>query len=404
MSDDKVASGLKRLFYTHLAQTTQFPLALHISKAEGHYLIGHDQKKYLDLISGISVSNIGHCHPRVVEAVKHQAETYMHTMVYGEFIQNPQVELAVELHRLTHSSLEMTYLVNSGAEATEGAIKLAKRYTGRPEILYCSHSYHGSTQGALSIMGSEEFKQAYRPLIPGCRMIEFNNHEDLKYISRRTAAIVTEVVQSESGYIPAQIDWLTEIRNRCTETGTLLILDEIQTGFGRTGHLFGFQGVHVIPDILVLAKGMGGGMPIGAFLAPRRIMLSLTENPILGHITTFGGHPVSAAAAIANLKVIFENRLWERATFIETEFRKRLKHPMIHNISGLGAMLAVELESFSIVQSAIEMSLEKGIIIDWFLFNNRSLRLSPPLTITIEEIQYASNSILEVLDRLQTAN
>ncbi|MFN3951749.1 MAG: aspartate aminotransferase family protein [Thermaurantimonas sp.] len=404
MSDDKVASGVKRLFYSHLAQTTRFPLALHIARAEGHYLIGQNQEKYLDLISGISVSNIGHCHPRVVEAVKRQAETYMHTMVYGEFVQNPQVELALELHRHTHPSLEMTYLVNSGAEAIEGAIKLAKRYTGRPDVVYCRHSYHGSTQGALSVMGSEEFRQAYRPLIPGGRMIEFNNPDDLQYISRRTAAIITEVVQSESGYIPAQTDWLKEVRRRCTQTGTLFILDEIQTGFGRTGHLFGFQRAGVVPDILVLAKGMGGGMPIGAFMAPRKIMLSLTENPILGHITTFGGHPVSAAAALANLQVIIESRLWERASLIETEFRKQLKHPMIHKISGLGAMLSVELESFSAVQSVITSCLQNGILTDWFLFNNRSLRLSPPLTLSIEEVKRASEILLSALGTLQPAD
>lgn len=404
MTEERISAGIKRLFYSHLAQTTPFPLALNIERAEGHYLFGTNKKKYLDLISGISVSNIGHCHPRVVEAVKRQAETYMHTMVYGEFVQNPQVELAVELHKLTHPSLEMTYLVNSGAEAVEGAIKLAKRYTGRPEILYCRNSYHGSTQGALSVMGGEDFKTAFRPLIPGCRMIDFNNAEDLKFISKRTAAVITEVVQSESGYIPAHPDWLREIRSRCTRAGALLILDEIQTGFGRTGHLFGFQALDVVPDILVLAKGMGGGMPIGALMAPRKVMLSFAENPILGHITTFGGHPVSASAALANISVIIENRLWDRAIEIETTFRKRLKHPMIHKVSGRGAMLSVELDSFSVVQKVIEICMEEGILIDWFLFNNSSLRLSPPITLETDEIMWASDVILRALDRVQTAD
>lgn len=403
MTSKPSSSGIKSLFLSHLAQTTQFPLALHIAKAEGHYLIGADGKKYLDLISGISVSNIGHCHPKVVEAVKRQSELYMHTMVYGEYIQNPQVELAVTLHQATHPTLEMTYLVNSGAEAIEGAMKLAKRYTGRPEIIYCRHSYHGSTQGALSIMGSEAFKQAFRPLIPGCRMIEFNNFDDLRHISSKTAAVVTEVVQSESGYIPAKAEWLSEIRNRCSQTGTLLILDEIQTGFGRTGAMFGFQRVDILPDILVMAKGMGGGMPIGAFMASRQLMLSLSENPILGHITTFGGHPVSAAAALANLNVITESKLWKNASRIEDIFRHRLKHPLIHGISGTGAMLAVELDDFDTVQAVIHICIQEGILVDWFLFSNRSIRIAPPLTLEDNEAHSAADTLLYALDRVQPA-
>lgn len=404
MSDARSAAGIKSLFFKHLGQTTQFPVALHIAKAEGHYLIDSEGKKYLDLISGISVSNIGHCHPRVVEAVKKQAETYMHTMVYGEYIQNPQVELAYALHKATHPSLEMAYLVNSGAEAIEGAMKLAKRYTGRPEILYCRYSYHGSTQGALSVMGGEEFKQGFRPLIPGCRMIEFNSFEDLKYITRKTAAVITEVVQSESGYIPAEEAWLQEIRKRCDQTGALMILDEIQTGFGRTGELFGFQKAEVIPDILVLAKGLGGGMPIGAFMAGRTLMMSLTENPILGHITTFGGHPVSAAAALVTLQIITENRLWENALRIEKTLRSVLQHPMIHKITGVGAMLAIELTDFETVLKVIGHCMKEGLLIDWFLFNNKSLRLSPPLTLTNEEMHRAAEILLHALDTVQTAS
>lgn len=391
-------TGIRALFYSHLAQTSPSPLALHIVRAEGHYLFDESGRRYLDLISGISVSNIGHCHPRVVEAVSRQASTYMHTMVYGEYIQNPQVQLAEALHRYTHASLDMVYLTNSGAEATEGAIKLAKRFTARPEIVYCRHSYHGSTQGALSIMGGEEFKQAYRPLIPGCRMIEYNNYEDLRYITTRTAAVITEVVQSESGYIPADPNWIAEIRQRCSSTGALLILDEIQTGFGRTGQLFGFHRLNVVPDILLLAKGMGGGMPIGAFLAPREIMLSLAENPILGHITTFGGHPVSSAAALANIEIIVEGRLWEAAPVIEARFRSKLRHPLIQRITGIGAMLAVHLTDFRTVQQTIEYCLERGLIIDWFLFNPTSLRISPPLTLTLEEVDYAVQVILEALE------
>ncbi|MFN4298355.1 MAG: aspartate aminotransferase family protein [Thermaurantimonas sp.] len=403
MSDARSSTSVKSLFFKHLGQTSQFPVALHIIKAEGHYLIDSEGKRYLDLISGISVSNIGHCHPRVVEAVKKQAETYMHTMVYGEYIQNPQVDLAHYLHRATHPSLEMAYLVNSGAEAIEGAMKLAKRYTGRPEIIYCRHSYHGSTQGALSIMGGEEFKQAFRPLIPGCRMIEFNNFDDLKHITKRTAAIITEIVQSESGYVPADVAWLTELRNRCDLTGTLLVLDEIQTGFGRTGALFGFQKVGIVPDILVLAKGMGGGMPIGAFMASRKLMMSLTENPILGHITTFGGHPVSAAAALATLQVVVENRLWENALHIEKTFRSLLHHPMIQKISGVGAMLALELSDFDTVLKIINICMKEGLLIDWFLFNNRSLRISPPLTLKDDEMKRAAEILLHALDTVQTA-
>ncbi|GCD77839.1 aspartate aminotransferase family protein [Thermaurantimonas aggregans] len=403
MSDTRSAASVKSLFFKHLGQTTQFPVALHIAKAEGHYLIDSEGKKYLDLISGISVSNIGHCHPRVVEAVQKQVETYMHTMVYGEYIQNPQVELAHALHQATNPSLEMAYLVNSGAEAIEGTMKLAKRYTGRPEIIYCRHSYHGSTQGALSVMGGEEFKQAFRPLIPGCRMIEFNNFDDLKHITKKTAAVITEVVQSESGYVPADVAWLTEIRKRCDQTGALLVLDEIQTGFGRTGALFGFQKVGIVPDILVLAKGMGGGMPIGAFMAPRKLMMSLTENPILGHITTFGGHPVSAAAALATLQVVTENRLWENAFHIEKTFRSLLRHPMIHNISGVGAMMAIELSDFDTVLKVIGICMKNGLLIDWFLFNNRSLRVSPPLTLTDNEMKRAAEILLHALDTVQTA-
>lgn len=391
-------TGIRALFYNHLAPTSPSPLALHIVSANGHYLYDADGVRYLDLISGISVSNIGHCHPRVVEAVSRQASTYMHTMVYGEYIQNPQVLLAEALHQHTHPTLEMVYLTNSGAEATEGAIKLAKRYTARPEILYCRYSYHGSTQGALSLIGGEEFKQAYRPLIPGCRMIEYNNYDDLSHITRRTAAVITEVVQSESGYIPADPQWLAEIRHRCTSTGALLILDEIQTGFGRTGRLFGFQQYNFVPDILLLAKGMGGGMPIGAFMAPRSIMLSLTQNPILGHITTFGGHPVSAAASLANLQVVVEGRLWEAAPIIEARFRSQLQHPLIQRITGMGAMLAVHLPDVDIVQQTIQYCLANGLIIDWFLFNPNSLRISPPLTLTLDEIDFAAQTIIEALE------
>ncbi len=390
----------RQLFLSHLAQTTDFPLSLEIEKAEGLYMYSADGKRYMDLISGISVSNVGHCHPQVIKAVKDQADRYLHLMVYGEYIQGPQVKLAQKLAFLLGQGLSSVYFVNSGSEANEGAIKLAKRYTGRSEIISFKNAYHGSTQGALSVIGDESFKRAFRPLIPGGRTLDFNNFEHLKEISSKTAAVIAEPVQGEAGYIPAQEGYLQALAKKCKETGTLLIFDEIQTGFGRTGKLFAHQYYNVKPDIITLAKGMGGGMPIGAFISSPEIMASLKENPLLGHITTFGGHPVSCAAALACVNIIDQEKLHKKVKAKEALFRKLLVHPKIKAVRGQGLMLAVQLSSFEEVEKVIQHCLNKGIVTDWFLFCNSALRLSPPLIINEEEILLACKTIIKGLELL----
>ena len=388
----------KELFLKHLALPADTPIALEIEKAEAEYLYDTKGKKYLDLIGGISVGNVGHRHPKVVEAIKNQVDKYLHTMVYGEYVQGPQVELAALLHRWLHPSLDSVYLVNSGAEAIEGSMKLAKRTTARGQFIYCKNSYHGSTQGALSIMGGEEFKQSYRPLLPGNLQIEYNNFEDLKKISTSTAAVVTEIVQSESGYLEGQQEWLLALRQRCNEVGALLILDEIQTGFGRTGALFGFHTAGIVPDIIALAKGMGGGMPIGAFVASKKLMEQLQHHPVLGHITTFGGHPVSCAAAIASLEILLTEDWICHVPEKEKLFKNLLVHPKIKSVQGKGLMLAVTLESFSAMRKSMNYCIENGVITDFFLFNDKSLRISPPLSISNSQIEYACNIIQNSLD------
>lgn len=352
----------------------------------------------MDLVSGFAVSNIGHRHPRVVQAIKDQADKYLHLTVYGEYIQSPQVKFAEKLSSILPDSLSSVYFVNSGAEATEGAMKLAKRFTGRSEILACRNSYHGSTQGALSVMGNEYFKQAYRPLLPGIRFIEFNNLRDLEHINSETAAIIIETIQGEAGVRVPDTDYMQALRKRCNQTGTLLILDEIQTGFGRTGKLFGFEHYNIKPDILLLAKGMGGGMPIGAFISGNEIMSVLRENPILGHITTFGGHPVSCAAGLANLEVILEESLFKDVSIKESLFRKYLQHPEIKEIRGIGLMLSIQLSNFSQVEYVSNYCSDKGIIIDWFLHCDTAMRIAPPLIISEEEIKLACTIILKALD------
>lgn len=387
----------KQLFLTHVAQTSPSPLALEIVSANGIYLKDSSGRQYIDLISGISVSNIGHCHPEVVEAIKKQAETYMHLMVYGEYVQNPQVQLAKELTDLLPANLNAVYFVNSGAEATEGAMKLAKRYTGRSEIISFKHGYHGSTQGALSIMGSEEFKTSFRPLLPDVRVIEFNREEDLAYITSKTACVIIEPIQGEAGIIAARQSFLEKLRKRCTETQTLLIFDEIQTGFGRTGTLFAFESFNVIPDVLLLAKGMGGGMPIGTFIASKEIMNSLTHNPVLGHITTFGGHPVCCAAALANLRVLVRDNLPSRAKEIEVILKKELKNSKIYELRVQGAMAAIDFGNETTNMQTIAKCIEGGVITDWFLFNTQSMRIAPPLIISDEELKEACNYIISCI-------
>lgn len=385
----------RQLFLQHNAQTTLEPLLLEFNKASGMYLYDTDGKKYLDLIAGIGVSNVGHCHPAVVEAVKTQAENYMHIMVYGEFVQNPQVNFAKALADVLPPNLNCTYFVNSGAEAVEGAMKLAKRYTHRTEIISCKNSYHGSTQGALSLMGNEEFKQAYRPLLPHIQFIEYNSLPDLNLITTKTAAVFIETIQGEAGIRIADKGYFKALRDKCTSTGTLLVLDEIQCGFGRTGKLFGFEHFNIVPDILLLAKGIGGGMPIGAFVSSKEIMVSLATNPILGHITTFGGHPVSCAAGLATLKTIVQENIVDSVTEKGELFKKLLVHPAIKEVRGKGLMIAIEFENFETNKKIIDACIADGIISDWFLHCSNSMRIAPPLIITAEEIEWACKVILK---------
>lgn len=388
----------RELFFRHLAQTSPEPLGIEIVRAEGVWLYGPGDERYLDMISGISVSSIGHRHPAVVEAIREQTDRYMHLMVYGEYIQSPQVRLAEAILETLDPSLDNVYLVNSGSEAIEAAMKLAKRASGRSEIVAFSHAYHGHTQGAMSIMGGEEWKQAFRPLIPDIRFLQYNNFADLEMISSRTAAVFAEPVQAEAGVVIPDAGYLQALRRKCTETGTFLVFDEVQTGFGRTGSLFAHQESGVIPDMLVLAKAMGGGMPIGAMIAPKTLMAAFMQNPVLGHITTFGGHPVSAAAALATLKVIRHEKLVE-SVHQKAELLKSLLagHPAILEIRNAGLMMAAELGDSGKVLQLASACLKKGVIVDWFLFCPTAFRLAPPLTISEEEIRLAAEVILACL-------
>ncbi len=378
----------RQLFLRHVAQTSPAPLALEIDRAEGCYLYDRAGRRYLDLIAGIGVSVLGHRHPRVQAAVQDQLDRYWHTLVYGEFVLAPQVRLATLLAEHL-PGLDSAYFVNSGAEATEGAMKLAKRATGRAEIVACRRAYHGSTQGAASLMDPPDFTLAFQPLLPGIRHIDFNNDENLALIDTHTAAVIVETVQGEAGLIPPRPEWLRALRRRCDATGALLVLDEIQAGCGRTGSLFAFEKFGVKPDILLLAKGFGGGMPIGAFIASRELMQTLSFDPPLGHITTFGGHPVSAAAALATFEILLEGDLIAQVPEKERLFRELLVHPAIVEVRSAGLWLAVDLGDAARVQSAIQHCLQHGVLTDWFLFNDRSLRIAPPLTISEEEIREA---------------
>ncbi|HSY61827.1 MAG TPA: aspartate aminotransferase family protein, partial [Cytophaga sp.] len=383
----------RQLFLNHNAQTSDSPLLIEIDRASGVYMYGPNNEKYLDLISGIGVSNVGHCHPKVVQAVQEQATRYMHLMVYGEFVQSPQVELAVKLTSTLPEKLDAVYLVNSGSEATEGALKLAKRYTRRREIISCVNAYHGSSHGALSVMGNEYFKQSFRPLIPGTKHIHFNRVEDLNLITEQTAAVIIETVQGEAGVRIPDMTYMQALRIRCTFTGTLLILDEIQCGFGRTGHFWAFEKYGIEPDILLTAKGLGGGMPIGAFISSKEVMDTLSHNPVLGHITTFGGHPVSCAAALACIDIIKEESLIKSVQNKAELFLKQLTHPGIKEIRNAGLMMAVEFESYPILKKIIDQAIKKGVLTDWFLFCDSSMRIAPPLIITEEQIVEACSII-----------
>lgn len=388
----------RQVFLNHIAQTSPFPLQLHIEKAKDLYLYDSSGKPFMDMISGISVSCIGHCHPKVVAAVQKQAETFMHTLVYGEFVLSPQVQLAEMLTGLLPDNLQNVYFLNSGTEATEGAMKLAKRYTGRYEMVACKNAYHGSTQGSASLMSSEVYTAAFRPLLPGISHINFNNFEDLKSITHKTACVIMEVVQAEAGIIEPLPDYLQAVRQRCNETGALLIFDEIQTGYGKTGHLFAFQKYGVVPDVLLLGKAMGGGMPLAAFISSKEIMSVLTRNPILGHITTFGGHPVNCAAGLATLQTITGEKLVELVPEKAALLIQTLKHPLIREIRHSGLVMAIDLGNNALVMKTIEHCLENGLITDWFLFNDISLRICPPLTITNEEIVHACEILKHAMD------
>lgn len=388
----------REIFLRHVAQTSTAPLALEIVKAEGSLLYDVTGKEFIDLIGGISVANVGHRHPKVIQAINRQLDAYLHVMVYGEFIETPQVQFAKLLTDDLPSSLNSVYFTNSGAEATEGAMKLAKRFTDRTEIIAFNNSYHGSTQGALSVMGSEYWRNAFRPLLPGVVHFDYNSTDAINAITEKTACILLETVQGEAGIISPRMEWIQALRKKCTETGSLFILDEIQTGFGRTGKLWGFEHFNITPDILLLGKALGGGMPLGAFIADRRLMSALTENPVLGHITTFGGHPVCCAAGLAAFKLLRDEGMIDEIKRKEELFRSLLVHKKIRHIRSFGLWLAIEFDSFETNKKIIDQCIANGVLTDWFLFASNCLRISPPLIISEEQINKACAILLKAID------
>src|SRR6185369_3233591 len=387
----------REIFLRHVAQTSPSPLGLEIVKAEGSLLYDASGKEYIDLIGGISVANIGHRHLRVIEAIKKQLDAYLHIMVYGEFIETPQVQYAKLLTDHLPASLNSVYFTNSGTEAVEGAMKLAKRVTARTQIIAFNRSYHGSTQGALSVIGDEYWRNAFRPLLPDVLHLEYNSFKSLEEISEKTACVIAETVQAEAGIIVPSKEWLQALRKRCTGSGTLLILDEIQSGFGRTGKLWGFENFEIVPDVLVLGKALGGGMPLGAFIADKKMMDAFTENPVLGHITTFGGHPVCCAAGLAAMKVLLEEKITINIKVNEELFRSCLVHPKIKAIRSFGLWMAVEFDSFEINKKIIDHCIQNGIMTDWFLFAPNCLRISPPLIVSENHITEACKNILNAI-------
>lgn len=388
--------NLRQLFLQYVAQTSTAPLALEIVKAEACKLIDASGKEYIDLIGGISVANVGHRHPKVVEAIKKQLDEYMHIMVYGELVQSPQVQYARLITDHLPSSLNSVYFTNSGAEAVEGAMKLAKRVTGRSEIIAFNKSYHGSTQGALSIIGDEFWRNAFRPLLPGVQHLNYNSFEDLELITEQTACVVAETIQGEAGVIAPQKEWIQALQKKCKDTGSLFMLDEIQSGFGRTGKLCGFENFDVLPDILLLGKALGGGMPLGAFIAGKKLMDHFTDNPVLGHITTFGGHPVCCAAGKAAFEVLLEEDFKVKQK--EELFRSLLQHPKIKSLRSFGLWMAVEFDSAETCKKIIDRCIEKGVFTDWFLFAPGCLRISPPLVISETEIKKGCEIILSAIN------
>lgn len=389
-------------FKKYIAQSSEFkPFQLEINKAEGVYVEDIYRKKYIDLMSGISVSNIGHRHPRVIEAVRKQLDAYMHVMVYGEFIESPQIKLAQKLCSLLPDNLDTVFYVNSGSEAIEGALKLAKKYTKRHEIVAFKNSYHGSTMGAISLLSQQDFKQPFLPLLPDIRILEFNNTALLNQITEKTACVVTEVIQAGSGIIPAEKEFLETLRKRCNETGTLLIFDEIQTGYGRTGKLFAFEHYNIVPDILCIGKSFGGELPLAAFISSNQIMNVLNQgHPLYGHATTFGGHPVCCAASLATLNVLIDENIIDSVPAKSALFIKHLKnHTAINEIRGKGLFLSVEVKNFNNIEKIIEDLINNGIITFWFLFNHKAFSIIPPLTINKNEIETACEKIINVLDK-----
>ena len=392
----------KEIFKKHLAQTTPFPLMLEMERAQGSYIYGKDGKAFLDLISGIGVSNIGHGNEAVKNAIHEQVEKYMHLMVYGEYVQSPQINFAQLLVSKLPPSLNTVYFVNSGAEATDGALKLAKRVTGRSEIIAFKQAYHGSTHAALSLNSEEYYKNEFRPLLSDVRFLTFNDESELNQISHQTACVIVETVRGESGYMTADTGFYNELRLRCNEVGALLIFDEIQCGMGRTGSLFAFEQEKVVPDILLLGKALGGGMPIGAFISNEAHMKLLSNHPILGHITTFGGHPVVCAAGKSALEELLSLLLIDDVEMKSQQFRSKLKHPFIKNITGRGLMIALEFESFEMNKKIIDGCIEDGVITDWFLFATHKMRIAPPLTITDEEIAIACKIIIKNCEKFNS--
>ena len=389
---------MKQEFFKYQAQTTPYAAGFEVEKAEGSYIYGKDGRAYLDFVAGVSANTLGHSHPKVVNAIKEQADKYLHVMVYGEYAQEKPVELCRLLAESTPEPLEVTYLVNSGAEAIDGALKLAKRYTGREEIISMKNSYHGNTHGALSVSGNEFHKREFRPLLPMITFIEFNNEEEFSKITEKTACVIAETIQGAAGFLTPSQNYFKNLKKRCEEVGALLILDEIQPGFGRTGKLFSFEHYDMVPDILVMGKGMGGGVPVGAFMSSAKIMKSLQHSPKLGHITTFGGNPLIAAASYATLKEVLESSLMNEVEEKEKLFRELLVHPKIKKVNGRGLMLAVELESPEYTLEVAKRCMEKGLIVFWQLYRNEFMRISPPLTISKEEIKKGCEIILEALN------
>jgi acetylornithine/N-succinyldiaminopimelate aminotransferase len=391
---------LKEDFLKYQAQTSPHPLAITISKAKGSYIYDDKGKAYLDFVAGVSANSLGHGHPKVKKAIKKQLDLYTHVMVYGEFRQKPQVALTKLLAKHLPACLQTTYLTNSGTEATEGALKLAKRITGRTEIIAAKMGYHGNTQGAMSVCGNEEQNRAFRPLIPNSKFIAFNNEADLDKITSKTAGVILETIQGGAGFIVPKNNYLKKVKERCQKVGALLILDEIQTGFGRTGKLFGFENYNVIPDILVVGKGLGGGMPIGAFIASQEYMSLLSHHPKLGHITTFGGHPVIAAAAYATLKQIIKPKLLTSVKENEDIIRTLLIHPEIKEIRGIGMMLVLIVKDADFASKVILTCLDRGLILFWLLFEGNAIRITPPLNISKDDLKKGCQTLISVIDEL----